>query len=160
MIDNDAFVVAQFWRRIANRPLAGVQSSSFEELEERAMSSYQVLVEKAPDGFFSATVIGVPECTAEGATKEEALENASARLKERLARGELFTIEGPPAQAANELNIPVEHLRRGSPRSVLKAAGRFLGDEQAMQQHIDEIYAERRAERLSDEDGVGQEGTE
>jgi hypothetical protein len=65
------------------------------------MSSYQVLVEKAPDGFFSATVIGMPECTAEGTTKEEALENASARLKERLARGELFTIEDPPARAAN-----------------------------------------------------------
>jgi len=65
------------------------------------MSSYQVLVEKAPDGFFSATVIGMPECTAEGTTKEEALENARARLKERLARGELFTIEGPPTQAAN-----------------------------------------------------------
>jgi hypothetical protein len=65
------------------------------------MSSYQVLVEKAPDGFFSATVIGVPECTAEGATKEEALENASVRLKERFARGELFTIEGPPAREAN-----------------------------------------------------------
>jgi hypothetical protein len=65
------------------------------------MSSYQVLVQKAADGFFSATVIGVPECTAEGATKEEALENASVRLKERFARGGLFTIEGPPAQAAN-----------------------------------------------------------
>jgi hypothetical protein len=73
----------------------------FEEPEELAMSSYQVLVEKAADGFFSATVIGVPECTADGATKEEALENASARLKERLARGELFTTEGPPARAAN-----------------------------------------------------------
>lgn len=65
------------------------------------MSSYQVLVEKAPDGLFSATVIGVPDCIAEGATKEEALENASARLKERLTKGELFTIEGPPALAAN-----------------------------------------------------------
>ena len=60
------------------------------------MSSYQVLVERASDGFFSATVIGVPECTADGSTKEESLKNASARLKERLARGELFTIEGPP----------------------------------------------------------------
>ena len=57
------------------------------------MSSYQVLVERVPDGLFSATVIGVPGCVAEGATKEEALEHASVRLKERLAKGELFTIE-------------------------------------------------------------------
>jgi hypothetical protein len=63
--------------------------------------SYQVLVEKIPDGFFAATVIGIPECVAEGATKEEALDNASAKLKERLAKGELFTIEGPTARAAN-----------------------------------------------------------
>jgi hypothetical protein len=56
------------------------------------MSSYQVLVEKAADGFLSATVIGVPECTAEGTAKEEALKSARARLKERLARGELLTI--------------------------------------------------------------------
>jgi hypothetical protein len=63
--------------------------------------SYQVLVEKAPAGFFAATVIGVPDCVAEGATREEALENASAKLKERLDRGELFTIEGPVSRAAN-----------------------------------------------------------
>jgi hypothetical protein len=63
--------------------------------------SYQVLVEKIPDGFFAATVIGIPDCVAEGATKEEALENASAKLKERLAKGELFTIEGPYSRSAN-----------------------------------------------------------
>ncbi len=56
---------------------------------------YQVLVEEIPDGFFAATVIGLPDCVAEGATKEEALENASAKLKERLAKGEIFTIGGP-----------------------------------------------------------------
>ena len=63
--------------------------------------SYQVLVERIPDGFFAATVIGIPDCVAEGATKEEALENANAKLKERMARGELFTIEGPSSQAVN-----------------------------------------------------------
>lgn len=63
--------------------------------------SYQVLVEKVPDGLFLATVIGLPDCVAEGATREEALENASARLKERLTAGELFTIAGPPALSVN-----------------------------------------------------------
>ena len=65
------------------------------------MSSYQVLVERVPDGLFLATVIGVPDCIAEGTTREEALENAGARLKERLARGELFTIEFPLASKNN-----------------------------------------------------------
>ena len=65
------------------------------------MSSYQVLVEKVPDGLFSATVIGMPDCIAAGATKEEALENAGARLRERLAKGELFTIEVPISRQAN-----------------------------------------------------------
>jgi predicted RNase H-like HicB family nuclease len=63
--------------------------------------AYQVLVERVPEGFFAATVIGVPDCVAEGATKEEAVENASARLKERLAKAELFTIEGPASCSAN-----------------------------------------------------------
>ena len=63
--------------------------------------SYQVLVEMVPEGLYAATVIGVPDCVAEGATKEEALRNASAKLHERLAKGELFTIEGPPSQTTN-----------------------------------------------------------
>jgi hypothetical protein len=44
-------------------------------------------------GLCCGAVIGVPGCVAEGATREEALEHASARLKERLAKGELFTIK-------------------------------------------------------------------
>ncbi len=43
--------------------------------------SYQVLVEKVPDGIFSATVIGLSDCVAEGLTKEEALENANMKLE-------------------------------------------------------------------------------
>jgi predicted RNase H-like HicB family nuclease len=65
--------------------------------------SYQVLVEKVPDGIFSATVIGLSDCVAEGLTKEEALENASVKLKERLARSELITIEGAPSPS-QEIN--------------------------------------------------------
>ena len=63
--------------------------------------SYQVLVEKVPDGIFSATVIGLSDCVAEGLPKEEALENANMKLKERLARSELITIEGAPSQEIN-----------------------------------------------------------
>jgi len=54
---------------------------------------YQVLVENVADEMFSATVIGVPDCVAEGTTEEEALNNATRMLKQRLAKGDLFNIE-------------------------------------------------------------------
>lgn len=65
---------------------------------------YQVLVQNLPDGLFSAFVIGVPDVVAEGATVEEALNNAKTLLKERLTTSRLFTIEveeGPAGIAAN-----------------------------------------------------------
>jgi len=65
---------------------------------------YQVFVQSRPDGFFSATVVGVPDCGAEGTTQEEALTKAAATLRARLARGKLFTVEvdeAPITEAAN-----------------------------------------------------------
>src|SRR5262249_33790285 len=60
---------------------------------------YQVLVEKLPDGLFSAFVIGVPDVVAEGATVEDALNKAKTLLRERLATSRLFTIEVEEAPA-------------------------------------------------------------
>jgi predicted RNase H-like HicB family nuclease len=60
---------------------------------------YQVLVQNMPDGLFTAFVIGVPDVVAEGATVEEALNNAKTLLKERLATSRLFTIEVEEAPA-------------------------------------------------------------
>ena len=60
---------------------------------------YQVLVQNLPDGLFSAIVIGIPDVVAEGATVEEALNNAKTLLRERLATGRLFTIEVEEAPA-------------------------------------------------------------
>lgn len=62
---------------------------------------YQVLVENVADEMFSATVLGVPDCVAEGTTEEEALNNATRLLKARLAKGDLFNIE------VDELSSPV-----------------------------------------------------
>jgi len=65
---------------------------------------YQVLVENVADEMFSATVLGVPDCVAEGTTEEEALNNATRLLKARLAKGDLFNIEVdelPSAVSAN-----------------------------------------------------------
>jgi predicted RNase H-like HicB family nuclease len=58
---------------------------------------YQVLVQNLRDGLFSAFVIGVPDVVAEGATVEEALNNAKTLLRERLATSRLFTIEAEEA---------------------------------------------------------------
>jgi hypothetical protein len=54
---------------------------------------YQVLVESHPDKVYVASVIGLPDCVAEGQTKEEAVANAKAALVSRLAQGEIVTIE-------------------------------------------------------------------
>jgi predicted RNase H-like HicB family nuclease len=62
---------------------------------------YQVLVQNLPDGLFSAFVIGVPDVVAEGATVEEALNNAKTLLRKRLATGRLFTIEVEEAPREN-----------------------------------------------------------
>ena len=38
-------------------------------------------------------------------------------------------------------------VRPDSPQAWLEAAGKFKGEEEAMREHIDEIYAERRRQR-------------
>lgn len=68
---------------------------------EEVHMQYQVLVENVADEMFSATVLGVPDCVAEGSTEEEALNNATSLLKARLAKGDLFKIE------VDELSSPV-----------------------------------------------------
>ena len=54
---------------------------------------YQVFVQSRTDGLFSATVVGIPDCVAEGTTQEEASTNVTATLKAQLAKGNLFTVE-------------------------------------------------------------------
>jgi predicted RNase H-like HicB family nuclease len=65
---------------------------------------YQVLVENVADEVFSATVIGVPDCVAEGNTEEEALNNATHLLKARLSKGDLFNIEVPGVPSSVSAN--------------------------------------------------------
>jgi predicted RNase H-like HicB family nuclease len=54
---------------------------------------YQVLVQSHPDKGYIAAVLGIPDCVVEGRTKDEAVANAKAALAERLAQGEVVTIE-------------------------------------------------------------------
>lgn len=57
------------------------------------MSSFSILLESNQDGDFRATVLGLPDCQAEGATREAALGNAKKRLAERLATAEIVAID-------------------------------------------------------------------
>jgi predicted RNase H-like HicB family nuclease len=61
--------------------------------------SYDVLIENQEDGRVLATVIGLPDCQAIGATKEEALTSLYERLSERLAKAEIVSIKIEPPKA-------------------------------------------------------------
>lgn len=61
--------------------------------------SYDVLIENQEDGKVLATVIGLPDCQAIGATKEEALTSLYQRLNERLAKAEIVSIKIEPPKA-------------------------------------------------------------
>jgi predicted RNase H-like HicB family nuclease len=65
---------------------------------------YHVFVQSRADGLFSATVMGIPECVAEGVTREEALTKATAALRDHLAKGNLFTVEVEEAPAKGTAN--------------------------------------------------------
>jgi predicted RNase H-like HicB family nuclease len=61
--------------------------------------TYDVLIENQEDGKVLATVIGLPDCQATGATKEEALTSLYQRLTERLAKAEIVSIKIEPPKA-------------------------------------------------------------
>src|SRR5215470_9100464 len=88
---------------------------------------YPVIV-KQQNGVWRAVIPALSDLSADGSSYDDAVNNARRAAEAFLSNAKVTTIE---------LNTPVEHLRRGSPQAVLKAAGRFKGDEQAMQQHLD-----------------------
>ena len=61
--------------------------------------TYDVLIENQENGRVLATVIGLPDCQAIGATKEEALTSLYERLTERLAKAEIVSIKIEPPKA-------------------------------------------------------------
>ena len=98
---------------------------------------YPVLVEQK-DEIWRAVIPALSDLSAEGASYEEAVQNAKQAAEDYLSKVRVATI------AVNHYQQP---FRPGSKQAMLRAAGRFQGDEDAMQQHIEEIYAERRRER-------------
>ena len=82
----------------------------------------------------AGVIPALSDLTAEGSSYGEAVHNARHAAEVFLSKVRVTTIE---------LNTPAEHLRRGSRQAVLNAAERFKGDEDAMQQDVDDVYAER-----------------
>ena len=54
---------------------------------------YQVFVQNHANNGYIAAVLGMPDCLAEGKTKDEAIANAKSALQSRLSQGEVVTIE-------------------------------------------------------------------
>ncbi len=109
--------------------------------------NYSVIIEKR-DGLFRAVIPALSNLTAEGPTRKDAIDKAQCAAENYLAGVEVVSIEvgnGPGP------------LRPDSPQAWLRAAGKFVGDEVAMLQHIEEIYAERRKQReLAENDSNGE----
>lgn len=87
---------------------------------------YPVAV-RQENGRYVATLLGAPELRAEGATREAALAQLQALLQERVARGELVSMEVEPKSG------------------VLAIAGKYR-DDPTLAEMCAEIYRERDAE--------------
>ncbi len=90
--------------------------------------TYYVLIENEQDGKVSATVIGLSDCKATGATREEAIATLRQRLNERLAKAEIVSLEIEPPK--------IEH-------PWMKFAGMFKDDPQ-FDEMLEYIEAYRR----------------
>lgn len=71
---------------------------------------YQVFVQSQADTTFTASVIGIPNCVAEGTTKEEAIAKAKLILKQQLATGEVITINLDTQAVEAESNPWIKHM--------------------------------------------------
>jgi predicted RNase H-like HicB family nuclease len=109
---------------------------------------YLVIVEQE-NGVYRARIPNFPDLTAEGTTRDEAVRNVERAVQNYLAGFEVTTIR---------VDVPAREARRYSTaQDVLRAAGKFKGDEEAMLQHIEEIYAERRRQREEVEREIDEE---
>ncbi len=66
--------------------------------------TYQILVQSKQNNLFAASVIGIPDCVAQGKTEEEALLNAKETLRRRLSEGKVYTVEIENGQPKPEEN--------------------------------------------------------
>ena len=99
---------------------------------------YPVIVEQK-NGHWQALIPSLPNLSADGATCDEAVRNAQRAAEEYLSQVVIATID---------VETPQYNPRNPRDRQTwIRSLGRFKGDEEAMRQHIEEIYAERRRQR-------------
>ncbi len=99
--------------------------------------AYDVLIEPTESGNYAATILGLSDCKAEGATKEEALTKLNQVVNERLQKAEIVSLEID--------NPKAEH-------PWMKFAGRFKDDPQfdEMLEYIEQYRRELDAEAEAD----------
>jgi len=89
--------------------------------------TYNAIVESKDHRGYRATVLGWPNCSANGATKEEALERLREVIRTRVSEGEIVRID---------VDLPGSH-------PWMKFAGMFE-DDPMFDQLVEEIEAYRR----------------
>ena len=99
---------------------------------------YAVLIERKKEGWH-AFILALADLGAEGGSRDEAVQNVQRAAEAYLSSVEVTTIK---------VNLPQEPSRRpGSPRTLLRALEAFAGDEEALQEHFEEIARERQRQR-------------
>jgi hypothetical protein len=93
-------------------------------------TQYQVLVRSGSSDLFVASVLGIDDCVGEGRTREEAIAKAKAALVDRLAHGEVITID-------------VENGSMSTANVWREEAGRFR-DDPTFDEFVTETQTERR----------------
>jgi predicted RNase H-like HicB family nuclease len=94
-------------------------------------TQYQVLVRNGSSDLFVASVLGMSDCVGEGQTREEAIAKAKAALEDRLARGEIVTIDVESNEMVSASNVWRDQT------------GRFH-DDPTFDEFVAEIQSERR----------------
>jgi predicted RNase H-like HicB family nuclease len=76
----------------------------------KLIMQYQVFVKSHTENKFIASIIGIPDSTVEGATKEEAIALAKAALEKQLASGEIVTIDVGKESSQQEKDPWLKHM--------------------------------------------------
>jgi predicted RNase H-like HicB family nuclease len=98
---------------------------------------YPIFVQNPTESHFTASVIGIPTCVAQGRTEAEALANAEGLLDEQLAKGKIVMVERPSANGNGS---------HDNPHPWMKFAGTWANDPD-----FDEFVAEMQRERELEE---------
>jgi|SRR5215212_418889 len=93
-------------------------------------TQYQVLVRSESSDLFVASVLGIEDCVGEGRTRGEAIAKAKGALVDRLAQGEIITID-------------VENGSISAANVWREEAGRFR-DDPTFDEFVTETQSERR----------------